>query len=252
MLDIRKEIEFWSLIMRDHALFQFTSLSPKETETIKTAKYFMNLFENYYREIKTNPIEMNNIINNNKNSLNQFIQFKKMMLTKLMNCEIELAMSPSFLNHMINEALEYYQVLSYADGTVRFNHTLEMLRLHKIWLPDASGHTKFIVSQLDGIELCYIDEALVFMERFDKLFKKAFELFLIFEKTGLENGSMLQFNREVEKTLEEFVKFLDMIEKLRKNCVIYATGTFSPLIPNHMLREEKYYLYRIKLLEGSN
>lgn len=30
MFDVKKEIEFWTGIMRDHALFQYNALSPKK------------------------------------------------------------------------------------------------------------------------------------------------------------------------------------------------------------------------------
>lgn len=251
MIDIRKEIEFWSLIMRDHAIFQYSSLSSKEYETQKTAKYFLESYEETYRNIKNNTLEISpSLIISNKNLLNQFIQFKKMLLTRLMKCDLELAMSPSFLNHMINEALEYEHILSLVEDSSRFNQVLENLRLHKIWLADASGHAKYIMSQVDGIEGYFIEKAQEFMRKFDQLFKKAYELYSIFKRIGFIDDGLKLFNLEVESCLDEFIAFLEEIEKLKLNYQIHTTGNFVPLIPNHMIREERYYKHRVNSLNN--
>src|SRR5690554_6092040 len=112
MLDIKKEIEFWSLIMRDHALFQNTSLSLKEKDAIKTVQYFINQFSSFHQEVKIGDSLSDDFIKKVKSVLKHFIQFKKLILIKLMKCDIEIAMTPTFLNHMINEALEYLYVLN--------------------------------------------------------------------------------------------------------------------------------------------
>jgi len=254
MLDVRKEIEFWTRIMRDHAEFQFSSLSPNETETINTAVCFMKLFEGLYQEVSSNsgelsPSAFSNIIYRNKVAVIQFIEFKRKMLARLMKCSIGLIMTPSFLNHMINEALEYYRVLCIADGTVPYNKVLENIRLHKVWLPDASGHASAVAGNLDAIEAELVHEAQNFAKKFDNLFKKAYEMYTMFERTCLEDGGLNYFNSEVKKTLEGFINYLEKLEKLRMECKVYSTGLISPLVPNHMIREEKYYIYRVKMLE---
>jgi len=254
MLDIRKEIEFWTRIMRDHAEFQFSGLSPNETEFINTAVCFMKLFERLYQEVSCNSSELppsafSNIIYKNKVAVMQFIEFKRKMMARLMKCSISLAMTPSFLNHMINEALEYYRVLCIADGTIPYNKVLENIRLHKVWLPDASGHASAIAGNLDPIEAELVKVAQDYAKRFDNLFKKAYEMYTMFERTCLEDGGLQHFNNEVIKTLEGFISYLEKIEKLRIECRVYSTGLMTPLIPNHMIREEKYYIFRVKILE---
>lgn len=237
--------------MRDHALFQYTGLSPKETEAIAKTQQFYNWFNDLYNSNKDLPEEQNpetipNLIAENKTAVVQFTQFKKSLLEKLMSCQIELAIEPSFLNHQINEAMEYYRFLCIADESLRVNKVLENIRLHKVWLPDASGHAKFIASQLDGVEGIYIDEAMDFVYRFDGLFKKAYEMYLMYERSAQRNGELAHFNHEVELLIKNFIVFLENIEKLKEDCKIFSSGTFNPLVPNHMIREEKYYLYRIK------
>ncbi len=253
MLDIQEEIKFWTQIMRDHGEFQYTNLSPKEKEAINTAAHFIKLFEKLHKEIcsssrKLSPKALSNLVNKNKEALTQFINFKRVLLSRLITCDIELGMPPSFLNHMINEALEYYNVLCLFDQTAPFNKVLENIRLHKVWLPDASGHASAIAADLDPIEFNLIHEARDYVNKFDHLFKKAFEMYNMFKRTKLENG-LQYFNNEVKITLEDFICFLEKLENISKQCKIYKVGTFSHLMPNHMIREEKYYIYRVNLIE---
>lgn len=181
--------------MRDHGEFQYTLLSPKEKEGINTVAHFMKLFEKLNKEVPSStrdlsPKALSALIKKNKEALTQFINFKRTLLAKLMKCDIELGIPPSFLNHMINEALEYYRVLCFFDKTIPFNNVLENIRLHKVWLPDASGHASAIAADLDPIEFNLIHEARDFIKKFDYLFKKAFEMYDMFKRTGLENGGL--------------------------------------------------------------
>lgn len=245
-MDIHNEIKFWTQIMREHAEFQYTSLAPTETAAINRAAYFMNMFERLNSEVSSNRISVSNLIGSNKEAVMQFIEFKRWLLAQLMTCSIKLRMTPSFLNHMINEALEFLHVLNLADGTMPYNYVLENIRLHKIWLPDASGHASTVAAELDPIESNLAKEAKEFSNTFDCLFKKAFEMYAMYERTGLENSAVYYFNEEVVKHLNEFIRFLEKVEELRSLCSIYASGTFMPLIPNHMMREEGYYIYKIQ------
>lgn len=135
--------------------------------------------------------------------------------------------------------MEFYRVLDIVKRNIGTNGVLEDIRLHKIWLQDASGHARYIAGSIDGIESNFLYEVQDFEIRFDNLFKKAYELDIMLEKTGLDDGGIDYFNQEVEK-----------IEGLKTTCKVYTTGTFKPLSPNHMIREEKYYIYRVKLFNN--
>lgn len=247
-MDIRNEIQFWARIMRDHAEFLLNSLAPSETDAINTSAFFMHLFEELYSDARSNRISVPALLINSKNAVINFIEFKRYILSRLMTCNLKLRMTPSFINHMINEALEFMHVLILAEGATPFNQALENLRIHKIWLPDASGHASAIAAELDAIESEYVKEANEFVKKFDKLFKKAFEMYTMYERTGLQNGALHHFNEQVVLALSEFISFLEKVEELKEECSIFSTGTFSPLMPNHMMREEGYYIYKINEL----
>lgn len=237
--------------MGDHGLFQYDNLSPSEEDTIQKAKYFMNRFSELNQEIKElpdniSPMHLDNILNKNADELSNFIKFKEDLLARLLKCKIKIGLPPSFISHMINEAMEYYRVLYIAQRRVPFNPTLENIRLHMVWLRDASGHAASIASDLDPDEKILIGKAQEFQKVFDNLSIKAFELYPMYERTALQDGIVTYFNKEVEEEITKFISFLDTVRSLRINCKVL--GVLQPIIPDHMIREENYYLYRIKAL----
>jgi hypothetical protein len=251
MINVKNELEFWTEIMRDHGMFQYDNLSPSEVEVIQKAKYFMDRFSELNKEIKNlpeniSPKQMDNIIEVNIKELNNFIKFKEELLTRLLKCSIKIGLTPSFVSHMINEALEYYRVLCMAQQRAAFNPALESLRLHKIWLRDASGHAASIASDLDAAEAMLVNKAQDFQKKFDSLSLKAFEMYHMYERTGVQDGIVSYFNKEVEEEITRFIQFLNTIKILRLTCRVL--GALQPIIPDHMIREENYYLYRLKAL----
>lgn len=247
-MNIRNEIEFWTRIMREHAMFQYASLAPTETDVINAAYSFINLFERLHLENNSRQENNLNLIRNNKAAVIQFIEFKRRLLYGLMTCNLQLRMTPSFLNHMINEALEFLNVLNLYDQTTPYNQTLENLRIHKVWLPDASGHAGAVAAELDAIESEHVSLANEFAEKFDKLFKKAFEMYTMYERTGLENGALHTLNLQVITAMTDFIQFLENIEEHREDCTLLSSGTFSSEMPRHMMLEEGYYIYKIREL----
>lgn len=252
-MEIQKEIEFWTHILRDHAEFTVNSLASNEVVELQRTIHFLELFSSYYDKVTSSepltPATILELITENKIAVTQFVQFQKLLLSKLMTCSVKLGFTPTFLDHMINEAMEYYRVLNLADKELKINKVLENLRLHKVWLSDAYGHSNFIASQLDIVEAEYINVALDYKKKFQALFIKAFELYLQFERTSLKDGEIDQFNLNVKKEISDFTIFLEEIKLLRKDCKIYSTGTFTDLVPDHMIREEKYYIDQIFSLE---
>jgi hypothetical protein len=155
---------------------------------------------------------------------------------------------PTFINHMINEALEFYQDLDKIKHRSNINLVEENILLHKIWLPDASGHAAAIAGDLDPTETIFIEEANNYKALFDNLFIKVIELGQVLDRTNLKDGNLHFFNEQVEEKINNFIIFLEKIKKLRIECKLL--GVFNPLMADHMIREEYYYLVNIKSFLG--
>lgn len=248
MLDTRYEIEFWSQIMKDHGVFLYNSLAPNENEAISLALHYTNVFGTINLEATNTKISNEELIKYSRAALTQFIDFKSFILSNLINCKIKIGMTPSFINHMINEAFEFLRVLNIADKIISYDKILELLRLHNIWLHDASCHASSIAAKIDPLNASLINQAEEFAKKFDALSKNAFQSYLMYERTRLYFNSIDTLNKEIIIALTEFNYFLKNIEELRANCNIFASGTLIPLLPEHMIREEQYYISKIKEL----
>lgn len=250
MLSPAERMDFWTGIMRDHAEFLLMSLSSRETEPVRMAQYFKSIFLDLNAEAKAlintkDGLASANLAKKTEPVLIKFIEFKKLILRRLLQCNIEIGFPPSFINHLINEAMEFMRDLNAIQlEPSNLNPVEEMIQLHKIWLPDAAGHAASIASDLDPVEFNYIMEAEEFKKTFNHLFLKANELGIMLERTGHANGALMWFNMEVEIRLSTFICFLEKIRELRETCRIL--GTINPLIPDHMIREEKFFIANIQ------
>lgn len=248
MEQIIQEIFFWSEIMRDHAEFQIMNISSREVQSIRTSQNFKNLFNQIHDEAER-------LINNPNNEQTEelvrrvmpiiidFINYKQSLLRRLLQCDIEFNLPPTFINHMINEAMEFYRAISMLQSDAPINRTTENLFLHTKWLPDAIGHAANIMSTLDATETILIKEGETYKNTFTNLFIKATELEKMLPRTGLDNGALELLNEEVIATMTDFIEYLENIEVLRENCK--AMGVIPPLVPDHMIREERYYLSKV-------
>ncbi|HHT38675.1 MAG TPA: DUF2935 domain-containing protein [Mollicutes bacterium] len=242
MLSNNETICFWSGIMRDHEEFLTLSLSVNEMELIETANFFKEEFT------KIHNLSNNNItgdfINEVMSLLVNFIEFKRYIIQKLLMCAINISLPPSFINHMINEAQEFYETLESIRRPKAVNTVEENIKLHKVWLPDSSGHATSLLMFIDAVEAFDREEARRFACDFNKLFIKANELGIMIDRTNMSNGALKYLNEQSKNKISDFIYFLSRIKELRIQCKLL--GNLMPLIPDHMIREAQYYLSSIQ------
>lgn len=245
---IAQEINFWSGIMRDHGEFLLMTLSSREQQLVMTSQNFKNVFIQIHsesEELINNPNEEKEIelVRRTLPVIIDFINYKMMLLKRLLECNIQLNLTPTFINHMINEATEFYRTLSMIQTTVPINNVQENIFLHTIWLPDAAGHAASIAAELDPTEAIYIKQADTFKELFNNLFIKSSELEKMLPRANLDDGSLTLLNEESIQSIKSFIEFLNIIKELRSKCKVM--GSLDPIMPDHMIREEEYYMSKI-------
>lgn len=251
MLNIKKEISFWTENMKDHSSFQYHNITPEQQEDLEKAKHFITRFSQLNTEIKNISDrllsrKLDVIITKNIELLRNFIRFKEYLIAKLSQSGMELKLTPSLLNHMINEAVEYLNILAIARQGSPLNKTLENIRLHTIWLRDSAGHGAAIATSLDPKEIILIATAEKFQKKFNNMSVKAFELYPLYNKAALKVEAISQFNELVEKEVRSFIRFIDSIRLLKVN--LNVAENLQPIILEHIIKEENYYLQRIKEL----
>lgn len=238
------EHQFWLQILGDHSRFIFTALAPKEQREIEQAHYFICEFDKLHSlahqcESGGDLLALSKQI---YQEVKKLLEFKLHLICRHLVDGIDLHLTPTFINHMVNELEEYGLILEcfLEDRKLPKCHPVHY---HNIWLLDAAGHSSYIHCSLDETENQLKEKSKCFLKDFEGLHQKAME-FQGYLRTGLEDFPALnRFNCQVDREMDLFKKFLTELLHLRIN--IEALGTLSPLAPDHMYREECYYLTKL-------
>lgn len=242
MNNILAEHRFWLQIMGDHARFIITALSTKERRELERAAYFIQCFDQLLNVLSDSDAFHRKV----QQEVAQLRQFKLQLLQRQLSGQISLNLSPTFLNHMLNELEEYQRVVYSVLNTPHSHHAVHQ---HLLWLSDASLHAIGIYAFLDGREFKAREEAEIFRQQFDGLYLTAVE-HRGYLRTGLSSYSALEeFNRSVELQMLAFMLFLKELEESRRNNTIL--GVLSHLMADHMAREECYYLHKLAAASGT-
>ncbi|WAH38072.1 DUF2935 domain-containing protein [Alicyclobacillus dauci] len=238
------EHRFWLQILGDHARFIRAGLSPTEGGEIAKTNYFIDRFDRLLSMANTIPSTADIV------TLNQYAlryahtlrAFKLHLLRRHLIGKISIALPPTFLNHMLNEIEEYLRILeSLCEGTTP--PPLNPIHHHLLWLHDAIGHAATIQAEVDPVETRAAERSLQFTKEFEAFYLKSVEL-AGYLRTQLEDFPALRhFNSQVGMEMKLFTEFLDEIEELRLSKELL--GTLEPLLPDHMAREECYYLLKL-------
>jgi hypothetical protein len=246
MVNFYHEVYFWTEVMENHAEFILGALPAREAEIIAKAQYFRDTYGTVHSESRKYMQEACEIPAGYQDYLLKllydFINFKHTILKKQLTCCIEFNLPPSFTNHMINEAMEFVSVLSSANAWMQ--PVQKLMHQHIVWLTDAAGHAATIMADLDPTEATHIREANTYMTSFTQLRDKALELSTMLERTALSDGAVEELNTEVKNVMGGFICFLEKMKMLREACKVL--GIFTPLVPDHMIREEVHYLAKVR------
>lgn len=108
------EHRFWLEIMQNHAQFIHDALYPSEKDDIQRATNFIQQFTRLLTYVPSidgaNAISFSTTVDDN---VEQFKQFKLHLLRHQLSGDIGIHLTPTFVNHMVNELEEFQNVLSY-------------------------------------------------------------------------------------------------------------------------------------------
>lgn len=241
------ELHFWLQILGDHARFIHDSLAPSEKEKIEAASSFIKRFDQLL-EISKNNLTNEDIITlvqKSKVASEKIRAFKLWIIKDHLVGEIKISLPPSFINHMVNEVEEAIRVFSYLE---KGQDIPDVHPLHHdlLWLIDAAGHAGAIDADLDRVEKQLKEKGQQFMKEWEDFYLKAVELAGFLRANVDKFPALDKFHDDIELEMTIFKEFLRELEemKLKKEVL----GTFTPLMADHMTREETYYLRKIELV----
>lgn len=243
------EHRFWLQVLGDHSRFILNALSPKETSFIPGAKQFINIFDSLLEKSRrvVSGEELAELNCQAYSAAMRIKDFKLIILTRHIEEKINISLPPTFINHMLNELDEYIFILN-ALMTGKITSERD-LHLHLLWLPDGSGHASALASNLDETEKKLIKESGEYSKMFADMYLRAIE-YNGYTRTGIcEFPALRKLDMDADETMSCFKMFLEEIKKgvIEKKVL----GTLSPLMADHMSREECYYLTKLSMAAGT-
>ncbi|WP_372637035.1 DUF2935 domain-containing protein [Cohnella sp.] len=241
------EHRFWLQILGDHARFLYNTLSSQESKDVRSAEAFIASFDRLLEQARGAKSDFEAA------SLNQpayelttdFRKFKLDLLARAIMGQVAIGLPPTFLNHMVNELEEYWRILTELVAG-RPVPTFNALHHDFLWLPDAAGHAAAIAADLDAVEKRMIKQSRQFEKHFEQLYMKSIEM-AGYMRTHLKDfPAFRRLHKEVDMELKLFVAFLNELEEMQLTAE--ALDRISPLMPDHMMREECYYLTKLAQL----
>lgn len=240
------EHHFWLQVLGDHSRFILNALSPKETVSINKANKFIILFDNLL-ERSRNTLSMEELAKLNYEAYDAAMkirEFKLYLLTRSITGKIDISLPPTFFNHMLNELDDYIFILkALIEGETVVQRDLH---LHLLWLPDGAGHAAAIAARLDDTEKELIKKSRAYEKIFTNLYLKAIE-FNGYTRTGIRDFPALRrLSEDADEKMTCFKEYLKELERgVMKKKIL---SILSPLVPNHMFREECYYLTKLSMV----
>jgi hypothetical protein len=243
------ELRFWMQILGDHSRFIHDSLSPNENTKIRKAQEFKSTFDKLLsqsrQQLPTN--QLLEVVKVGKEAGEQLRLFKLNIIKEQLVGKVSIQLPPSFINHMVNELDEWLRISSYLveSKPVPPSHALHH---HLLWLLDAAGHAGAINDNLDRVEKQLKERGKEFTKKWEDFYLKAVELVGFLRTNVSQFPALSRFNNQVELEMTIFKGFLTELEEMELSKEIL--GVLTPLMADHMSREECYYL--IKLSQTTN
>ncbi|MFB5189529.1 DUF2935 domain-containing protein [Alicyclobacillus fastidiosus] len=238
------EHRFWLQVLGDHARFIHTSLAPKEESDIRIAESFIARFDTLLTEARGGVAapSLSDLNERARRYATKFRAYKLHLLERHLVGKIATSLPPTFLNHMVNEIEEYLRILEcLCEGETP--PPLHPVHHHLLWLQDAFGHAATLTQQVDPAEQGFAHKSEAFRKQFEAFYLKAVEFAGYLRTQVDEFPALSKFNLDVGLEMKLFSEFLGELEELRLSDELL--GVLEPLLPDHMAREECYYLLKL-------
>lgn len=228
--------------MGDHARFIKGSLNPDQANSVLVAANFIEVYDRLLEKTRQLPSIKEPLLKEVLQITLSFRDFKRELLADRLRNMPVTSLAPAFYNHMLNELEDFLRVL--ADIEAGTEGPGSILGQHLLWSLDAAAHAAALGAGLDKVEYRLRNIALNYETSFDHLYLKIVEITGYYRSCPPSVEPVLEaYNGEMTEVMREFMKYL---ENLRIGITQHKIGgRLLPLHPDHMYREECYYLHKI-------
>lgn len=243
--EILDEHLFWLQILGDHARFIKLSLSVTETQYIEMADQYISIFDHLLDIARSKNLSNQELVQLSKQAekyAKDIREFKLLIMRNQLTGDVQIGFTPSFLNHMVNEVEEYIRILPYLINQEN-PPAVHPIHHHLVWLLDAAGHAGAINCSLDRVEKDLKKKSQKFLKQFEDFYIKAVEMAGYLRANVSQFPALSRFNKQASLEITIFQEFLKELEEMEIDETILSS--FSPLMADHMYREECYYLKKV-------
>ncbi|WP_077369325.1 DUF2935 domain-containing protein [Anaerosalibacter sp. Marseille-P3206] len=183
----------------------------------------------YSPDLENRVYELNN---RGINLVTELIKMKENLHDNVDKCQIFIFLYPHLLEHVIEEAETYLNILNALQARDEVVLKNELLQKEVFWNDIMKEHSEFIRGLLDPTEKNLFNTANDFADLFEKLTEEA--------KKVLENNLPIDEITEKSKmATESIIQFKTSAVNGLINCQIKAI--ILPLLADHVLREANHY-----------
>ncbi|RZT23652.1 DUF2935 domain-containing protein [Fictibacillus sp. BK138] len=247
------EIQFWSRIMKEHALFLSLGFTYEQKQLIDEARQFITVFERIEEELSR--FNVNSDLNQVKAFNTEVYQaaaaiwsYKRKVLDLTLRCVIRTNNFPLLVDHISREAAYFANRLKELNQGVLVPEANEVIQENVFFLRIMADHAKFIGHLLDPSERKLVDQAREFSHDFDQLLFQAIDLDSM--RPQSETRPLLsQFLNQNKVSVASLRDFKKTARELIEACRIKSN--IHPLLADHTFREAERFLEIIDLFESN-
>lgn len=244
-----EEHHFWLKILEDHAHFIHDYLSPSERNWVNVAGQYITAFrqlriaaQKIDRESDVSSEAMITLAREIYPVALGYFQFEGHLQHLRTKNEVNLNLSPTYLNGTLDENQEYLRLLSfYTRG--ENPPPLTLIQLLDLWLADQAGHGYLLANGLDIIEGDFIDQTRAFIQRFTSYMLKNIQMKKYARFTQPIFPEQGRFARQVAETVVAFNQLVMQIVTLYQHDEIFTRLTLRFI--EHHLPETCYFLLKL-------
>jgi hypothetical protein len=246
------EIQFWSRIMKEHALFLSLGFTYEQQQLIAEAQQFITVFERI--EEKLSRFSADTDIRQVQAFNNEVYQaavaiwsYKRKVLGLTLRCEIRTNNFPLLVDHVSREAAYFANRLKELNEGKLAPQPDKIIQENLFFLKIMADHAKFIGHLLDPSERKLVDQANEFSHDFDQLVFQAVDLDSMRPQSETVPilDQFLDQNRVSVVSLRDFKKTArELIEACR------IKSNIHPLLADHTFREAERFIEIIDLFEA--
>ncbi|WP_409252875.1 DUF2935 domain-containing protein [Bacillus sp. SCS-153A] len=245
------EIQFWSRIMKEHALFLSLGFTYEQQQLIDEARQFITLFERIEEKLArfTPNSELRQVQAFNSEvyqAAAAIWHFKRKILGLTLRCEIRSNNFPLLVDHISREAAYFANRLQELNEGKLAPKPEAIIEENVFFLKIMADHAKFIGHLLDPSERKLVEQAREFSHDFDQLVFQAVDLESM--KPQSETKPMLnQFLNQNKVSVASLRDFKKTARELIEECRIKSN--IHPLLADHTFREAERFLEIIDLFD---